>query len=145
MIAYADTAFYADVYHGSLNGAELERSLRRANAYIGALMLRSPSPVPDEVKYAVCEIADMYNTEDSRSGIVSENNDGYSVTYDNSRAAENKAYDIAVLYLANTGLLSDRTFCSFHPSKIHGGFPIMRSNPPLSAKRSANSSSHCMK
>ena len=54
MIAYADTAFYADVYHGSLNGAELERSLRRANAYIGALMLRSPSPVPDEVKYAVC-------------------------------------------------------------------------------------------
>lgn len=111
MIAYADTAFYADVYHGSLNGAELERSLRRANAYIGALMLRSPSPVPDEVKYAVCEIADMYNTEDSRSGIVSENNDGYSVTYDNNRTAENKAYDIAVLYLANTGLLYRGNYC----------------------------------
>ena len=105
MVTYADTAFYTDVYHGSLSGAELERSLRRANAYIGALMLRSPFPIPDEVKYAVCEIADMYNTEDSRSGIVSENNDGYSVTYDKSLTAESKAYNIAVLYLANTGLL----------------------------------------
>ena len=105
MIAYADTAFYADVYHGSLNGAELERSLRRANAYIGTLMLRTPSTVPNEVKYAVCEIADMYNKEELRAGISSENNDGYSVTYDKSRTAENKAYDIAVLYLANTGLL----------------------------------------
>lgn len=102
---FADIDFYTNNYHGSLNGAELERSLRRANAYIGTLMLRTPSHVPDEVKYAVCEIADMYNTEELRDGISSENNDGYSVTYDKSRTAENKAYDIAVLYLASTGLL----------------------------------------
>lgn len=105
MITYADTAFYTDVYHGRLNGTELEKSLRRANAYIGTLMLRSPSSIPDEVKFAVCEIADIYNTEETRDGITSENNDGYSVSYDKSRSIENKVYDIAVLYLADTGLL----------------------------------------
>lgn len=103
---FADSDFYTNEYHGKLSGFELEKSLRRANAYIGALILYIPDDIPETVKYAVCEIADIYAADEQNGEIVSENNDGYSVTYNKSRATENKACDIAMLYLTNTGLLN---------------------------------------
>lgn len=103
---FADNEFYTSIYHGDLSGKELERNLRRANAYMSTLILRVPTVIPDEVKFAVCEIADIFGADEKHSGILSENNDGYSVTYDSNRSAELKAYDTAVLYLANTGLLN---------------------------------------
>lgn len=102
---FADCDFYTNVYHGNLSGFELEKSLRRANAYIDTLILCIPSDIPDAVKYAVCEIADIYAAEERHSGIASENNDGYSVTYDRSRSVDTQVYDIAAVYLAKTGLL----------------------------------------
>ncbi|MBQ8825633.1 MAG: hypothetical protein IJ007_00890 [Oscillospiraceae bacterium] len=102
---YADTDFYTNTYHGKLTGTELEKALRRADYYIGTLILCPPDTVPDCVKYAVCEIADLYAIESSRDGISSESNDGYSVSYDKSKTFESKAFDIAYTYLSGTGLL----------------------------------------
>ena len=39
-------------------------------------------------------------------GKTSENNDGYSVSYDTSKPLNVLLYDIAKVYLANTGLMS---------------------------------------
>lgn len=102
---FADSDFYTNEYHGKLSGFELEKSLRRANAYIGTLILCVPPDIPNAVKYAVCEIADIYADEERRNNVVSENNDGYSVTYDKSVSLDSKIYETAVLYLAKTGLL----------------------------------------
>ena len=42
---------------------------------------------------------------DQRDGITSENNDGYSVSFDVSRSVDSMLYRIAEVYLVNTGLM----------------------------------------
>ena len=55
----------------------------------------------------VCEMAEALFVSQSRQGIASENNDGYSVTYKNDEDSnlQNKLYCIAKRYLSETNLL----------------------------------------
>lgn len=58
-------------------------------------------------KCAVCEMVEQLHRIEQRNGITSENNDGYSVTYEKTeRSTEEVLYQIAKVYLVNTGLLS---------------------------------------
>lgn len=50
----------------------------------------------------MCDCAYKY---DQRDGITSENNDGYSVSFDVSRSVDSMLYRIAEVYLVNTGLM----------------------------------------
>ena len=51
----------------------------------------------------MCDCAYKY---DQRDGKTSENNDGYSVSYDTSKPLNVMLYEIAEVYLINTGLMS---------------------------------------
>lgn len=60
---------------------------------------------PSEAKMAACEMAECLYQHSKRDGKISENNDGCSVSYDVSKSLDSKLYDIAKIYLANTGLM----------------------------------------
>lgn len=62
--------------------------------------------VLDEMKNCCCELAEMLLAEESRNrNVKSENNDGYSVTYDETQTVDSRAKDICLEYLLDTGLL----------------------------------------
>lgn len=117
MNLYADFDYYSNNFHDLLQeeipipNTERLMYLRKASSFLDSLFVqRKPQePYPEEVKNACCEIADCYYISEQKSGIASENNDGYSVTYDTKASSINmtqqKAYAIALRYLAGTGLL----------------------------------------
>lgn len=51
----------------------------------------------------MCDCAYKYA---QRDGKMSENNDGYSVSYDTGKSLDSMLYEIAEVYLVNTGLMS---------------------------------------
>lgn len=51
----------------------------------------------------MCDCAYKY---ERREGKISENNDGYSVSYDTSKPLNVMLYEIAEVYLINAGLMS---------------------------------------
>lgn len=57
-----------------------------------------------KVKICICEIAEYLYDVSKRQGIDSENNDGYSVSYQN-RDIKTDVFNIAKTYLCGTGLL----------------------------------------
>lgn len=61
---------------------------------------------PVQAKTALCEMCDCAYRYDRRDGKTSENNDGYSVSYDMNKTLNVMLYEIAEVYLINTGLLS---------------------------------------
>lgn len=68
--------------------------------------------IPDEVKKAICAMAETAFREDKKTpGVKSETIDGYSVSYADSgntsgtNGMVNAMYESAMIYLANTGLL----------------------------------------
>ena len=67
--------------------------------------LKNATVLPDEVISCCCEIVELLKTTENRQGISSENNDGYSVSYDTAIPVKSMAYSIMNDYLANTGLL----------------------------------------
>lgn len=88
MKCYADYDFYVEVYHGKMNEADFERNAPSASQYIRAMTYnRSDDFEGEELKYAVCESADvLYELSEkmrTNSGgeKKSENTDGYSVSY----------------------------------------------------------------
>lgn len=59
-------------------------------------------------KYAICEMAEAMQKRESRGNIASENNDGYSVSYQTEQTEEefeSRLYQIASTYLMPSGLL----------------------------------------
>lgn len=59
-------------------------------------------------KYAICEMAEAMQKRKVRGNIVSENNDGYSVSYQTEQTEEefeSRLYQIASTYLMSSGLL----------------------------------------
>lgn len=99
---YADETFYKNNY---LQGRTavistglpfyLQKSTTIMNRYIG----RYIENVEDNVKMCCCEIADFLFTEYMRDNKTSENNDGYSVTWDLSKSNEKKVVDILNIWL----------------------------------------------
>ena len=120
MNLYASYAYYISTYRGNLTEEEFEKSIVQATAYVRRITFgRAEQNMElDEVKLATCAICDLLaNDEKARSQhsgrtVVSENTDGYSVTYEsdgNGDTADDllnrKIYKTAELYLEPTGLL----------------------------------------
>lgn len=56
------------------------------------------------VRFCICEIAEFLYKQENTSGIKSENNDGYSVSYQ-ERDINNEILKIAEIYLSETDFL----------------------------------------
>ena len=116
MPLYADFDYYSNTYYDALQEIPIPNTqrlvyLRKASSYLDSLFVhgKPQEPYAEELKNACCEIADCYYTCEHKEGIVSENNDGYSVSYVQdafgARMTQHKAYAIALRYLGSTGLL----------------------------------------
>ena len=100
--------YYKDSFGGSLipeshwKSIELKMSAR-LNRYTFDRMEEGVWPA--QAKTALCEMCDCTYKYDQRAGITSENNDGYSVSFDVSRSVDSMLYRIAEVYLVSTGLM----------------------------------------
>ncbi|MBQ4109705.1 MAG: hypothetical protein IJC74_02360 [Clostridia bacterium] len=108
MNLYATKDYYCDIYSLGANRIPeeiCEKYLAKATAFLNGLFT-SPltGEVSCDVKHATCEIAEAFYLDDGKKGIKSEQNDGYSVSYDDYDVLKN-AVDIALIYLGNSGLL----------------------------------------
>lgn len=120
MNLYATYAYYISTYRGNLTEEEFEKAIIPATAHVRRITFgRADQNMElDEIKLATCAICDLLaNDEKTRSQhsgrtVVSENTDGYSVTYESGRNGDTaddlltrKLYKAAELYLEPTGLL----------------------------------------
>lgn len=111
---YADYDYYTKVYLGTAITAEkFGPNIFAASALVDRLTfgrVQRLVVVPDAVKMAACAAAESiyWNMESIGREITSENNDGYSVTY-NTAVSSAEATSHAVMqirnFLAPTGLL----------------------------------------
>ena len=81
-------------------------AMRKAESYLssvtfGRIAYAEPT---EDVLACLCELAELFYRESMRGGRVSENNDGYAVTYDEDDFYRS-ALEIVKLYLCGTGLL----------------------------------------
>lgn len=104
--------FYTDAYGGRMSAEDFARMSVKASAYLVQVTLgRCINPIGGEqvaqaVKMAFCEVADAMLTNESGGDIVSESNDGVSVSYANrAKTDAQRLSDAAALHLACTGLL----------------------------------------
>ncbi len=102
-----DYGWYTSVFHGQLDETAFYRYSERAWAYVDRLTLgRASAQDADAIRMAVCEVAEEMAREE-QGRVVSESNDGVSVSYERSAAQtrNRRLYDAAALYLSGTGLL----------------------------------------
>ena len=111
---YTDYEFYVEIYGGSqIDEPEFTALELKAARYIDMLTanrLKNGWTVTDEVQSAVCAVAEVAKkcaTYDTVQRFKSENNDGYSVVYNDGikSSISNEMRDAATEYLAFTGLL----------------------------------------
>lgn len=122
MFPYADYEFYTNKANGKLEKEAFEKEVTEASFFLRYFTFgKSDTSSLEELKYAVCAIADMYADEKKRyksgaSAVKSENTDGYTVTYASEikdgesldDLLSRKGVGIARKYLATTGLLNRR-------------------------------------
>lgn len=100
--------YYQDVFGGSMipvnrwKALELKMSAR-LNRYT---FERMQDEWCESAKLALCEMCECAFKYDQRDGKTSENNDGYSVSYDTGKSLDSMLYGIAETYLINIGLMS---------------------------------------
>lgn len=118
---YVDYDFYVNTYHGDMDQELFDRAVVKASAHVrGITFGRADQHADDEnVKLAACAACDVIASFDARgklhngANIVSENTDGYSVSYANEQATgetaesliNRKVYHAAEVFLLHTGLL----------------------------------------
>lgn len=108
---YADFEYYKSVYFGKeiTSEGEFSRVSVRAAAYLKSITAGRIDKCGDDenIKLCFCALCDMVFIEPTNSGIQSESNDGYSVTYsaEKAKTLESRMGDICRLYLGGTGLL----------------------------------------
>lgn len=116
---YADFEYYRNVYHGSAIGENAFRDkAREASLFIDQLTysrLNQGWAVVDAVKMAVCAVAERIQTAEQsgslsiNAAVKSENNDGYSVSYNDLSLIRCQLYSdyeaAAYPYLIYTGLM----------------------------------------
>lgn len=123
---YTDYAYYLSTFGGSDITSDLEFTVleRKAALHIDRITynrLHMGQSVTDAVKMAVCAVADTIKQYSSTAqaaitaaGLKSENNDGYSVSYQDSETAqaaiESAMTESARDWLIYTGLM-DRSVC----------------------------------
>ncbi len=127
MFPYADYEFYTGKAHGKLERDRFEEEVLEASFFLRYLTFgKSERVQPEELKYAVCAVAEMYAKEKQKAdagggGKKSESVDGYSVSYAVEQKEgetledllNRKASQIAKKYLAGTGLLSRKVGCGY--------------------------------
>ena len=103
---YADYDFYRDEYMGSATRAEFARFAPRAGAEVRRLIFgRDPGRTPDSVRMAECAVLDELIRYESHGSVLSEANDGISVTYAaDGRSLSRRVAEAADVYLDGTGL-----------------------------------------
>lgn len=103
-MVYADYEYYTDIYKGSiLTKALFEAYSDKAQCYIDYITLgRAEFNLNENVKKAVCAAAESLYLHAGKRGIISENTDGYSVTYSNDE--RNDVIEAVKMYLVNTGM-----------------------------------------
>lgn len=78
---------------------------KRAVAALNRFTARDIAEIPDDnAKMCICEAAEFLYEKAKTSGIISENNDGYSVHFEQGKTEEG-IYGIAVKWLSKSGLL----------------------------------------
>lgn len=91
---YADFVYYRSDFGGRVISSESDFNsvIGKASAYIDRITFgRSKEKAEtEEVKKAACAVCEVMYQNESRYGISSENNDGYSVTYLNNSTNEQK-------------------------------------------------------
>lgn len=119
MKIYADYEFYKNTYLGKLDEENFGSLAVRASQYIRYVTLnRSDQYECEELRYAMCEVADIYGQFDKKDGrtVLSENIDGYSISYASESATgetmehtrDRKAYQVLRKWLLPTGILNRR-------------------------------------
>lgn len=106
MVTYADYKYYVEEFHGTMPEDSFIRFSVKANAYLRQVTFnRITEPLIEEVKECSCALIELLYDDSKRDGKVSENTDGYSVSY--------KVEDIKVkmnetcrMYLSTTKLLN---------------------------------------
>lgn len=105
-------SFYVGTYGGmQISESDWQRIEQKAEQRLNAFTFGRCSgdcegePWIDSAKRAICEMAELIQADDKRGGKTSENNDGYSVSFDTTRSLGSLLYDVAKVYLGNTGLL----------------------------------------
>lgn len=84
-----------------------QKAEQRLNSYTFG-RLSSPwndSEWSERISCAICEMSELIYADEKRAGKASENNDGYSVSYETEKPLEVSLYDVARVYLGDTGLL----------------------------------------
>lgn len=97
-----DRVYYQYTYRGSVVPPEsFDFYEQRAALYVHYITSNriDEEAVPDGVKYAVCAIMDLMYQGDTKKGIASENNDGYSVSYRTGAYSNRELYRTAKLYI----------------------------------------------
>lgn len=120
MNTYVDYRFYVDEYGGKgINEDDFPAAALRASQYVRTITLnRADNHQGEEVKYAVCAVADIYHEifEKEQENVPekrSETTDGYSVSYvvqqkdgeSKETLFRRRAYERASYWLTGTGLL----------------------------------------
>lgn len=107
MVRLADYEYYISDFGGSmLSRADFNRLSARASALASAYTFaRAESSGLDCVKDAVCAVCEVIYKDEQRGGVKSENNDGYSVTYDEGENVEDRIYKTLLVYLQSSGLM----------------------------------------
>lgn len=107
-----DYSFYADTYGGNrISEDDWNRISQKAEQRLdGYTFGRCSGDWEGEswskrAKCAVCEMAEILYVDGKRNGKTSENTDGYSVSYDTGKSLSGTLYDVARVYLGDTGLL----------------------------------------
>lgn len=113
-----DYTFYVDTYGGSRIPESSwdrlsQKAVQRLNAFTFGRCEGNCEEEPwcNSAKCAVCEMAEILLADEKRDGKTSENNDGYSVSFDLARPLNSLLYDVACVYLGNTGLLYSGVRC----------------------------------
>ena len=78
-----------------------KRAVSALNRFTACDITESPD---ENAKMCICEVAEFLYEKAKTSGIISENNDGYSVRFEQGKTEEG-IYSIAVKWLSKSGLL----------------------------------------
>ena len=111
MAAYADFDFYTNEYGGTVVTADNFKSLSiKASAIIDRITFGRATGT-ENVKMAVCAAVDALFAPGEGGRIQSENNDGYSVTYQTRTDAEISQSAICAARIFLPGCLTNRGCC----------------------------------
>ena len=107
MIESVGFDYYQNVFLGSeiTSRKDFDRLQRRAAAYIERITFGRIETMTESVKCAVCNVCEVLKRRSARSGIKSEQNDGYSVTYKDSFQSESDNLYLAASVFVPSELL----------------------------------------